>query len=108
MEDPIAFQILSGTTLIGILVFIVLLAREPWRRSEFGRSLMAMSVGILLFASLTMLRIVFGPDYAAREWVRTIAYVFILYAVVTRTRTLWRLQRQDHNPQSEGSPRGDL
>lgn len=94
-EDPIALKIVSGLTFVAILVFILLFSREPWRRTEFGRSLMAMSVGVLLFASLSALRAVFGPDYPGREVVRFSAFVFVFYAIVTRTWTLWKLQRRD-------------
>jgi hypothetical protein len=78
-------------------VFIVLYSRDPWHRSWFGRSLMALAVSLLLVGVSVILYRAFGPDYPLRS-VLIIATVDIAnFAIVTRVLVLIGAQRKDEH-----------
>lgn len=100
MADPMIFKILAAITLGGAIAFVVLFAREPWRRSEFGRSLMLMAVAVLLFTLTSTLRQFFGTEYPGRTEIRVVAQGFLAYAMWSRFFVLLRLRRGDRLPRT--------
>lgn len=93
MSDPEVFRVLSIVALVGVVAFIAVFAREPWHRSNFGRSLMVTAIAILLFSTTSVLRHWFGPDYWGYHEIRIVANVLIAYAVWTKLNTLVEARR---------------
>lgn len=85
MDDPQLFKILSTATFAVGLVFLVLFAREPWRKNWYGTSVIVLALGVTLFALTTVLRQWFGMDYPGRQVIRVSAQLLILAAMLERT-----------------------
>ena len=94
-----AVGVVSTTTvaanLVVSVVFIALFAREPWRRTVFGRSIMTLAAALALFSLLGVLVTFLGEDYPFRDEVRTIGRLLIFAAMTSRLYVLARLQRED-------------
>jgi amino acid transporter len=87
-----------GANLLVSLAFIVLFAREPWRKSVFGRSVMTLAVALLMFSVLGVLVTFLGENYPFRDEVRALGRLLILGAMGSRLWVLFRLQRGDRRP----------
>jgi len=75
---------------------------EPWRKHAFGRSVMTMTVGIGILASLGLLRHMFGDDYALRETLIVVGRLMVTAAIVSRFVVLVREQRRTADRQEAG------
>lgn len=95
MTDPLIYRLLAIVALVGATAFIAAFSREPWRRHQFGRSLMAMAAGIWVFALTATLNIWLDYDYPLRQEMRIVAYTAINYAIWSRLFVLLQLQRRD-------------
>jgi amino acid transporter len=73
-------------------VFIAIYAREPWRRTWFGQSIMILAIAVLIFSALGTLA-TFWPDYPFREEIRLLGRVLIAIAMTQRLVVLIRLRR---------------
>ena len=82
-----------AANLLVSLTFIVLFAREPWRKTIFGRSIMTLAAALALFSLLGVLVTFLGEDYSLRNEVRMVGRLLILLAMSSRLLVLWRLQR---------------
>lgn len=92
---------MAGLSLLGSLLFVNLFRREPWRRTPFGRSLMAMAVAVGLFSLMAFMRLFFGPTpearvsaYPGEDLLRLAVYSLVIYAVWSRYFVLRRERRK--------------
>lgn len=95
MEDPLIFKILSTITLVASIAFIIAFARDRggwWRKSELGRSLMVMTIGVGLFALTSFLRQWLGDSYIGRQELRIFAQLLIAFGVTSRLWVLLKAQ----------------
>lgn len=96
--DSAVGAISTGTVALNLIVsvtFIVLFAREPWRKTTFGRSIMTLAAALALFSLLGVLVTFLGEDYPWRDEVRAIGRLLIFVAMSSRLLVLARLQRSD-------------
>lgn len=84
MEDPFILRLVAATAFVGSTLFIGLFSLDPWFKREFGRSIMAMSVGVWIFSLLVLIKPWTGADFGARQWLRGTSYTLITYAVWSR------------------------
>lgn len=77
--------------LIVTAVFIGIYAREPWRRTWFGQSIMILAVAVLIFSTLGTIA-TFWPDYPFREEIRLCGRLLIAVAMTQRLVVLVRLR----------------
>lgn len=98
MNDPAHINILAGLLWFGSLVFVLYYATEPWWRSWFGRSLMTMALGMLIFSSMALIQIRLGSEYPFRSTLRLIGYTLLTLAMWSRVYVLWRARRADRAP----------
>lgn len=95
MDDPLILTVLAVANLTITTAFICVFAAEPWRKSTFGQSVMALAVAIWLFSLLAVLRQVFGPDYWGREWLLGIGRGLVLLGMFQRLVVLARERARD-------------
>ena len=74
--------------------FLVLYSREPWWRSAFPASLVAIAVAVLLYSLSVVLFRLFG-DYPGRDTMLILSSLMTLVAMATRTLVL-RHERINH------------
>lgn len=86
---------LAVLNLTVVTIFIAIFAREPWRRSAFGQSVMTLAVAVWLFSLLGVLLTVLGEDYRFREEIRTVGRLLVFAAMVQRLIVLVRARRAD-------------
>ncbi|MGH1563024.1 putative phage holin [Mumia sp. DW29H23] len=95
MNDPLIINVLSLLIAVGAVAFVVMFAREPWWRSWFGRSLMAMAGALVVFALVVVLTLWLGRHYPGREALRVTGYSLVAVAIWSRVYVLWRVRRDD-------------
>lgn len=68
-----------------------------WYRFQVGRALMMKAAGLALMLTYSALFYFLGPDYAARDWLRTVGitvlFAGLVYAFVAMVRELRRGRR---------------
>lgn len=84
MTDPFIVRAFAVPAFIGATLFIALFLLDPWWKREFGRSVMAMTVGVWIFSGIVLIRIWTGPDFDARQSLRAISYALITYSTWSR------------------------
>ena len=89
---------LALLTLPWSVYFIVIYARDGWRRGWFGRSLMAIAVGVLLSCVGSIMVRLYGFDWPGRSWIAVGVWALVLFGMVTRTLVLRGAQRRDGSP----------
>lgn len=92
--DPLFLTVLSFGILAVTSVFICLFVFEPWWRSAFGQSVMALALAVWIFSLLAVLRQVLGDDYAARVWLLGAGRTLALLAISQRTYVLVTARRR--------------
>jgi len=96
MNDPAHINVLAGLLWLGSLVFVLYYGVfESWWRSWFGRSLLTMGLGMLIFSSMALLQIRLGSEYPFRSTLRLIGYALLVVAMWSRVYVLWRSRRAD-------------
>lgn len=95
MQDPILLTVLAVANLAVTTCFIVVFAAEPWRKTTFGQSVMALAVAIFIFSLLAVLRQVLGPDYWGREWLLGAGRTLVLVGMFQRLYVLARQRARD-------------
>lgn len=80
--------------LIGMVAFVIFYARLPWKSTLAGRSVMYVAIGSTAVFLSIVLSLVFGIEYAGREWVRLGTYGFLAFSTWNLLVTLVRLQRK--------------
>jgi len=103
MVPALVFVFLAGICWVGSSLFIGLFLLEPWQRTPFGRSLMAMAVAVWLFSLMAFLRLFLGPtptaatpsSYPGEDLLRLFVYGLTTYAVWSRSFVLIRERRKD-------------
>lgn len=95
------FVLMSVACWTGSSLFIGLFLFEPWRRTPFGRSLMAMGVAVWMFSLMASARLFLEPTqprppaYPGEDVLRLVVYSLVIYAVWSRSFVLIRERRKD-------------
>lgn len=75
--------------------FLLAFVFEPWIRHPFGQSVLVLTVGVLLLASLGLAVYVLGPDYRFREQAVLVGRLLVAAAMGQRLWVLLRERRKD-------------
>lgn len=89
----------SIALLVVTLAFFVCFLREPWTRHPFGQSVMVLTIGVGLLATLGLLVYALGPEYPGREVLVFTGRVLITIGMAQRLVVLVREQRRDRTRQ---------
>lgn len=88
---------------VAVLVFLGSFLREPWKDSQFGRSVIELSAGILVLSTYAILNYALGPDYWGRDILVTLGRLLIIVALVRRTVFVRRKQRERASEEGDRS-----
>jgi bacteriorhodopsin len=92
--DRIAL-VLALLTFPWAVYFIAIYAGDGWWRQWFGRSLMAIAVGVLVSCAGAILVRLYGFDWWGRSALGVVVWTLVLFGMVARTLVLRSAQRRD-------------
>lgn len=88
LDSAIPHTIASLETILALLgatTFLVLyVSIFNWRKTHPGSAVFYFVLSLVVVSTLPLLTILFGRDYFGREWVRVLAWLFVVF-------TSWRL-----------------
>lgn len=83
-------------------MFPVVYAFRPWRSTLIGRALMVKAIGLAVMVDVGVLGLVLGPDYAARPYVRVVAFALVVTGIwfqfIAMVRAPHMHRRDDDDP----------
>lgn len=89
-------------TLPGAVWFIWLYMFDGWWRQWFGRSLMAIAVGVLIACIGAICVRLYGFDWWLRPWIGVTVWSLTLFGMWTRAVVLYLAKRDDKRPAGSG------
>jgi hypothetical protein len=92
MIDAIVDGLIYVASVPAVLFPAMYASRSNWRATAPGRSLMQLAVALAVVMLLIVATMLFGNDYLFRDWIRFLAYGFLVTSLWRQVFTLARAQ----------------